>query len=243
MKKIVLSLRRNAIPLTGLLLMLFLFSACKKTLETGSQPPVAGLMAFNLIPEKTIGFTISGNNLTNSPLPYTNYTGSYLGVYVGNRDIAAYDLTSGTTLATSSQLFEDSAYYSVFAMGINGTNRNVIVKDNINGLTSTTGQAFVRYVNAIADSTRQPLVNISYNGTDVFNNAAPYASVSDFKPVTPGDVSVKVNGESDINSSRTITLEQGKIYTVLLVGVPGQSDSAKAVQIKFIQNGTASTTP
>ncbi|MEO8766697.1 MAG: DUF4397 domain-containing protein [Ginsengibacter sp.] len=244
MKKIFFSLRRHTVPLAGFLLVSLLFGACKKTLETGSQPPVAGLMAFNLMPDQeSIGFTLSGNNLVNFPLQYTNYTGSYLGIYVGSRDVASYDANSRATLATASQLFADSAYYSVFALGTNGHYRNVIVKDNLDSLSSTTGQAFVRYVNGITDSTALPLVTISSNGTDVFNTNAPFSSVSDFKGITPGNVSVKVNNESAINATRTITLEQGKIYTVLFVGTPGQTDTSKAVQIKFIQNGTVSANP
>lgn len=82
--------------------MIFLFSSCKKTPDTGSQLPVAGLMAFNLVPDQaSVGFTVSGQNLTNSPLLYTNYTGDYLRIYAGNRDIASFDFNSGATLATA----------------------------------------------------------------------------------------------------------------------------------------------
>jgi hypothetical protein len=200
------------------------------------------LMAFNLVPDKlSVGIAVSGQSLTNSPLLYTSYTGGYLGIYSGNRDITSYDFNSGTTLATTSQLFADSTNYSVFALGANGNYRNLVVRDNLDSLSSTSGQAFVRYVNAIADSTRQPLVTISSNGADVFNNNAPFATVSEFKGITPGDISVKVSNDTAINASRTITLEQGKIYTLLLVGLPNQTDSVKAVQIKFIQNGTLAT--
>src|SRR5450432_545393 len=106
MKKLFFFVRQNTIPLTGFLLMMFLFSACKKTLDTGSQPPVAGLMALNLVPDKaSVNVTVSGQNFTNFPLLYTNYTGGYLGVYAGNKTIASYDFNSGTMLATTSQLF------------------------------------------------------------------------------------------------------------------------------------------
>ena len=147
-----------------------------------------------------------------------------------------HDVNSGATLATANHLFEDSAYYSVFVLGANGNYKNLIVKDSLENLASTTGEAFVRYVNAIPDSTKQPLVTVSSNGTDVFKNNTPFASVSNFKAVAPGNVSIQVNDES-INSSRTIAVEQGKIYTILLVGIPQATDSTKAVQIKFIQNG------
>ncbi len=223
----------------GFLLMSIFFTACKKTLNSDNQTPVAGLMAFNLIPNQSaIGITLSGNNLTNAPLYYTNYTGGYQGVYVGNRDVQSYEFTTGTVLATASQLFEDSSYYSVFVLGSNGNYQNVIVKDNLDSLSSSTGEAFVRYVNAITDSTIQPNVSISSNDSDVFNSNAVFATISDFKGITPGDISVNVSSESNVNASRTIPVESGKIYTILLTGIPNATDSTNAVQIKFIQNGT-----
>ncbi len=227
------------IPLLGFLVITFLFSACKKTNDTVPQTPVAGLMAFNLVPgESAIGIALSGNNLTSGPLYYTSYTGGYQPVYVGNRDVESYDFTTGSTLATTNQLFEDSSYYSVFVIGDSSTYKNIVVKDNIDSLTATSGQAFVRYVNAISDSSIQPMVTVSANGTDVFNTNAGFGSVSDFKPITAGDISVSVNSNTDVNSNRTISVDEGKIYTILLSGIPGETDSTKAVQIKYIANGT-----
>ena len=144
---------------------------------------------------------------------------------------------SGAQLATASQLFADSAYYSAFLVGTPGNYKNIIVKDNFDSLSSTSGAGFVRYVNAIPDSSLQPTVTIASNGTNLFDTTSQFSAVSDFKGVTPGDITINVNAETTINANRTITLEQGKIYTVLLVGSPTATDSSKAVQIKFIQNG------
>jgi hypothetical protein len=234
----------NLIYLAGLLVITFLFASCKKNLNNDVQPiPAAGLMAFNLIPDNgAVGFAISNNTLTNYPLLFGNYTGAYQGIYVGDRTVTSFNFNSGATLASAPQLFEDSAWYSVFALGANGNYRNVIVKDNLDSLPSTTGEAFVRYINAIPDSAAQPSVTISSNGTNVFNNNAAFATVSDFKGITPGNISVSINNGSAINASRTITVEKGKIYTILLAGMPGQSDTTKSVQIKFIQNGTVAAT-
>jgi hypothetical protein len=241
MKRRFFSIRMNIVALAGILSIIVLFSACKKNLDTvNNQSPVAGLMAFNLIPGNTaVGIALSGSNLLNSPLGYTNYTGGYTGVYAGTREVESYDYYTGSTLAAATQFFDDSSYYSVFVAGTNGQYSNIIVKDNLDSLSSTTG-AFVRYVNAITDSVRKPLVNISSNGTNVFNDNAAFATVSNFKEITPGDIFVKVNDESAINANRTITLEKGKIYTVLLVGKPAATDSTQAVQIKYIQNGQVS---
>lgn len=239
MKKNFGFMKRTLVLLTAFLITTFLFSACKKTLDTGTQTPVAGLMAINLVPDKdAVGVALSNNNFTNSPLKYTNYTGGYNSVYVGNRDVASYDYYSGARLATTNHLFEDSSYYSLFIVGANDKYSNVIVKDNLDSLPSGTGEAYVRYINAIPDSTIQPLVTISSNGSNLFNSNTAFTTVSDFKGIAPGDISVNVNSESTVNASRNITVEGGKVYTILLLGVPGATDTTKAVQIKFIQNGT-----
>ncbi len=239
MKKLFSIMRKNIIPLTALTLMIFLFSACEKNLDKGARTPAAGLLAINLAPDQdAVGISLSNNTFTNSPLSYTNFTGGYNAVNVGNRDVVSYDFNSGTQLASTTQLFEDSSYYSLFVVGANDKYSNVIVKDNLDSLPSGTGEAFVRYVNAIPDSTIQPMVTISSNGTNLFDGNAAFTTVSDFKGIAPGDISVNVNSEGTVDASRNITLEGGKVYTVLLLGMPGATDTTKAVQIKYILNGT-----
>ncbi len=239
MKKLFSIMRRNSIPLIAAFLTVFLFSACKKD-DVNTSNPVAGLMAVNLAPDQNaIGISLSNNTLTNAPLSYTNYTGGYNPVYVGNRDVVSYDFNSGTQLASANQLFEDSSYYSLFVVGNNNNYKNIIVKDELDSLPSGTGEAFVRYLNAIPDSTIQPMVTISSNGTDLFNGNAGFTTVSGFKGIAPGDISVNVNSDDNtVHATRSITLEGGKVYTVLLLGVPGATDSTRAVQIKYILNGT-----
>jgi hypothetical protein len=72
----------------------------------------------------------------------------------------------------------------------------------------------------------------------VINTPAGFSSVSDFVAADPGQVAVSVKNGSNIDASRTISLEQGKVYTVLLAGIPGATDTTKAVQIKYILNGS-----
>lgn len=240
MKKLFSFVRLHFIPLSGLFLIIFLFSACKKDVDRVQQP-AAGLMAFNLAPDNAaVGVALSGNNFTNAPLAYTNYTGGYRGVFVGNRSVESYDYFSGAALATTQQLFRDSAYYSLFVLGTAGHYTNLLVQDNLDSLSAANGQAYVRYVNAIPDSTK-PLVTISSGGVNIVNSTAAYATASDFTGITPGDISITVNNESTFNVSRTISVESGKVYTILLTGIPEQTDTTKAVQIKFITNGTISS--
>jgi hypothetical protein len=226
-------------PLAGLVMAALLFTACKKDDTVIPQTPVAGLMAFNLAPDKpAVGFALSGNNLANAALGYTNYTGVYLPIFTGTREVRSFDYGTGSTLALATGNFADSNYYSVFLLGANGSYRNVVVKDALDTLKAAAGKAWVRYVNAIADSTTAPKIIIGSNGESVINENAAYGSVSNFAQIRAGAVNTSANNGGSIVVNRTITLEENKIYTVLFTGIPNQTDSAKVVQIKFIQNGT-----
>ena len=237
MKKILDPLRKNVLSITGLFMAALVFASCKKEKEENTRPPAAAVMAFNLVPDRPATIvTLDGNSLTNAPLAYTSYTGAYLQVFPGSRMVEAVDASTGSPLANSSQVFEVNKYYSVFTLGSNGAYRNVIVEDELDSIPVTTGNAFVRFVNGLADSS-SAAVNITA-GTNTIDENAAYGHVSPFSGVAPGNLTVSVSNESNVNTRRTFTVEKDKVYTVLLVGMPGSTDSTKAVQIKYITNGT-----
>jgi hypothetical protein len=237
--KSLFSLRRFVVGMMGLVsLSLLLWSCTKFGDDNNNNTPAAGLMSFNLAPDQPgVYITLSGNNLSNVPLAYTSYSGVYNAIFPGERPVQSFSYPSDSALAQVNHVFTPDKYYSVFVIGANGNYQNLVTDDNFDSLAAETGKAFVRYVNAIADSSK-PLVTIAANGTNVVSNNASFAAVSDFAKINAGDVTVNVNNGSSIDASRNITLEQNKVYTVLLVGTPGATDSTKAVQIKFISNGT-----
>jgi hypothetical protein len=222
----------NALAISGVLLTGLLFSACKKSTFENNDPDVAGLMAFNLAPDKSVEIGISGNALTNGPLAFTSYTGAYLRIYPGTRPFESYDYANGDSLDVTNFEFEPNKYYSAFVVGSAGNYQNVVVNDNLDTLTSS-GPAYVRYVNAI-NGTTNPAVTITSGGTNVVNSNAAFASVSDFVAIEPGAATITVN-EGSVNATRTITLEQKNVYTILLVSGATSADPA---QIKFIVNGS-----
>ena len=242
MKSFFCSIRMVLIPAGCLLAVAMLLSACTK-FDDDNNPdsPVSGLMSFNLAPDKAaIAISIGGNNLTNAPLSYTNYSGNYQLIYPGNRPVESYDYLKDSSISSVDYNFAADRYYSLFVVGANGTYQNVITNDNFDSLTSTTGKAFIRYINAIPDSTR-PAVIITANGTNVISdNASSFTTISDFKEVNAGDLVVKVNNSTTIDATRTIAVQQGNVYTILLVGQPGETDTTKAVQVKYILNGSVS---
>jgi hypothetical protein len=198
-------------------------------------------MAFNLAPDKaSVVVALSGSSLTNAPLAYTNYTGTYQRIYTGNREVKSYDYNTDSSFASANYNFEANKYYSLFVAGANGAYTNIVTLDNFDSLSSASGKTYVRYINAIPDST-QPTVTITANGTNVISTPAAFSSVSDFTAADPGQVTVAVKNNSTIDANRTISLEQGKVYTILLTGIPGATDTTKAVQIKYILNGSLAT--
>jgi len=219
----------------------FMFSSCKKSgNDYTPNPSSAALMAFNLAPDKGgIGFTIGGSQINNTPLLYTSYTGFYQSVFPGTREVSAQDFGSSTPFATTSAVFDTNHYYSVFTLGANGTYQNLLVLDELDSLSAATGQAYVRYINAIPDSSK-PLVTLTAAGTDVSNSSTAFATISGFAGVNPGELTISVSNGASISSTRTITVEKAKVYTILLIGLPGSTDSEKKVQVKFITNGTIS---
>lgn len=239
MKKVFSFLRVNLVPIGGIFLMALIFSACKKTESNNQVFPVAGLVAINLVPDvEAVGVAVSGNNFTTVPLYYSNYTGGYRAVYTGQRNLETYNFNTRQSMAVTNQLFKDSSYYTLFVIGTQGNYKNVVVEDKLDSLPANTGESFVRFVNAITDSTTTPNVKIASGGTVLYNGVAPFGYVSNFKAVMPGDVMIEATNESIIAKDRTISVEKGKIYTVLLSGDPSASDTAKAVSIKFIVNGS-----
>lgn len=218
-------------------------TSCSKSDDNNNIPdvPVSGLMAFNLSDKQGIGVSLSGSNLVNTALGYTNYTGGYLAVYSGTRQVRSFDANTSATMMETPYTFDSSKYYSLFVAGANNTYQNVLVNDNIDSLANVSNQAYIRYVNTIPDSSK-PTVTITGNGQPVINENAAYTAVSGFKAVNAGNVTIAVSNGSNIQASRTITTTASTIYTVLLSGFPGTSDSSKTVQIRYIENGSLSGT-
>ncbi len=213
-------------------------ASCAKSKET-PQVPLAALMAFNLIPDVPgVTFALSGNALTNAPLQYNAYTGTYLNIYVGNRTTAAYEGFNGALLASKDAAFEQDKYYSLFAIGYDDAYTNVIAPDNYENLSGSGGKAYVRLINAVADSVTASQVSLTSGGTTVISETASLGDITEFTAVDPGDVTVALDGGTAFSASRTFAVEARKVYTILLTGVPGATEDTKKVQVRYVEMGT-----
>ncbi len=229
--------RKGIIVLSSVFMMGILFTACKKN-DDVVQPDLAALMAFNLSPDQQgVRVALSGNLLPGGPLSYSSFTGRYLNVYPGNRIVESFDASTNNTIDSSAYNFKADKFYSLFVVGANGNYKNIVTEDNYDSLTASSGKSYIRYINAIPDSSLAT-VKFTAGGNNLVNTTAAFGKVSSFIPVTPGDVNISVDNDGSVNANRSITVAGQKAYTVLIMGLPNQTDSLKAVQIKFIENGT-----
>jgi hypothetical protein len=240
MKRNLFSLRAVMVALGSIVLMGSVLTACKKSLDGGgNNVAVARLMAFNLAPDRNyIGVAIDNNSLTAQPISYSNYTGFYINVYPGQRQLGAFDPNNDSLFTKNTVTLDTSKYYSLFVVGTGGAYKNVIVKDNFDSIPATSDQSFVRFINAVTDSVKPLTVKVAAGGNNVVNEDAVYGTVSGFVPVTPGEITVDISSEGGATSNRKFTLESKKIYTILLMGQPGATAADKQVQIRYINNGT-----
>jgi Domain of unknown function (DUF4397) len=219
------------------MLSMFLTSCLKDKDVDNNQTSAAGLMAFNLVPDQqAVQVALSGNLVPGSPFAYTSFTGRYISIFPGSRFVESANAT-GESLDSLTYNFEPGKYYSLFVVGSGSNYRNIVVPDNFDSLTASSGKAYVRYINGLSNAASSA-VTINSGASNVVNASAPFGQVSEFFAVNPGDVAVSVSNEGAANASRTISLSQHKAYTILLTGLPNQSDTTKAVQIRFIENGT-----
>lgn len=212
--------------------------ACSKSndFNPGNQN-VSGFMAFNLSDKNGIGITLSGQNLVSQALGYSVYTGAYLTVPSGVTAVRSYDATGNTTLAEKTDSLIVGKYYTLVVAGAAGTYRNLLVRDNYDNLTASTSKAYIRFVNAIPDSAA-PAVTITSGGQTVSTDpSARFGKISEFVAVDSGVVRIAAANGGTIQGDVTVRAKASDVYTVLLKGFPGATDTARQVKLSVITNG------
>ncbi|GAA4302568.1 DUF4397 domain-containing protein [Compostibacter hankyongensis] len=219
--------------LLGICLTVSVFLASCHDDDDHVRPKVAGLMAFNLAPDKpVVGVALSGNEL--NPLPYMSYTGGYLAVFPGKRYTESYDAATGESLAVDTPTYQPDKYYSLFVTGMGDAFYNIVVEDGLDSLSGQAGKSYIRYINAIPGS-GSPAVTVSNGKGELISDHPAFNTVSDFTAIDTGAITIDVNDGGDIHTSRTIAVEERKVYTLLLTGHPAGTGN-DSVQIRYIPN-------
>lgn len=228
-------LKRTGLLIAGTFMFAMIFSACKK--DEPAHIPAAQVMVFNLVPDQDgVGVAVDNNAISNVPIPYPGYL-PYRNFYAGNRVFSSFIFGSGQTLATTPETLRDSGYYSLFVVGGDDIYKNVITEDMIDSLDATSGKAFVRYVNGVPGDA-ETTTTISADQTVLFNDANKVGTVSAYKEAAPGKISVTMSNPGATEPvSRDIDVTEKGVYTVLLIGEPQATDTARALKIRVVHQG------
>ncbi len=219
----------------------FLFSAiaigslasCQKENIDYPSIPAARLMAYNLAPDlPAVAFSV-GTTPISDMLAYTGHTVNYVPVEAGSRQVGVLNLNNGTTVTSQTATFSDNLRYSAFLIGSKGNYQMVLAPDNAGAIARSTGNAWVRYINAVVDNP-SGTADITISGQ---TEAAAFGALSEFMAVTPGTTTVEIRSIDNFETSKTISLEPNKLYTVMFVGVSGATDPLSAVQARVEVSG------
>jgi len=163
-------------------------------------------------------------------LEFPNNTG-YLDVNSGTRKVNVNVTGSSNSVISADLDIAEGVFYSVFAVDSVSKISAIVIEDDLT--PPTAGNAHVRFVHL---SPNAPAVDITLtDGTIVFGNKA-FKEYTDFTPLTAGsyELQVRVAGTDQVALELgTITVAEGKIYTVFakgfLGGTGGQSLGAEII--------------
>ena len=209
-------IRSKAYIVSASLLVLL---SCSKNSQDTSTTPAASVMAFNLAPDKSnVAFAVSGSRLGNTVLNFAQYSGNYLGAPPGDKVVQAFDNNSSNTIfASTSYTFQTDKFYSVFFVGKGAHYANLVVNDDISSLSGSSGNAYIRYVQAIPDSTSAFNVVVTNAGGTIISDVVGFPMISTFKAVTPGQITISVTNGNDITLNKSITTEVNHILKNYLI--------------------------
>ena len=235
-----LGLKRTMLIMGTVVATSLMLSSCSKSNDTQSTP-IAGLIAFNVATDQNgIGITLTGNEFLSSALGYAKYTGGYQAVYTGQQIVRSYSGSTGSTLAQTTNNFDAGKYYTLVVAGANGTYRNLVVEDKYDELTTTNGNVFLRYFNAIPDSSKLTVTITPEGNSPITDANVGFGAISGFKELTPGNVTVSINNGSNIVASKKKEgIKSNEVYAVVLAGIPS-STGADSIDVKFALLGDLS---
>ena len=211
---------------------IFSLASCQKENPSYEYIPSSGVMAYNLAPDlPAVAFTV-GTVPISGALNFSGHTANYVPVTTGEKLWGAMNLNSGAMISSQNSTFNENEKYSAFLVGYNGVYKTVLSVDQAGVEGRINGKAWVRYINAIADSSSA--MNVSIAGQA---ESAVYGTVSEYRPLDAGLVTVGISSTNQFDVSQTLTLEQDKLYTVLFVGNPAANSDQLRPQARLVMNG------
>lgn len=160
----------------------------------------------------------------------------YLGIPAGiNRTIQFRAASSNLPLGdTAVNLMADQAY-TAFSIGTIQTQDLIFTTDNLSAPTGN--RTKIRFVNASNQSFPATFTIQNAGSTTTLATGIAYKMLTGFSETNPGTVTINAISPVDLNvvSLPNVQLGEGKIYTVVLSGIPGGSGKNN-LQLNLMSN-------
>lgn len=200
------------------------------SLTSCSKEEKANLLVVHASPDAPGVDLLIDNAVVNSAaLTFPKNTG-YLEIEAGTRNIKVNAAGTSTTVINADVDFTKDMNYSLFACNVLAQIEAVLFSDDLS--TPSAGKAHVRFIHMSADA---PAVDIAEDDGDVIFSNIAFKQGTAFTPLNAGtyDLEVRVAGTGIVALDLDpITLEDGKIYTVIAKGLlAGTADQALGAEI------------
>ena len=170
--------KKNAAPLTCVLLALILNSCTKSVDNTVNNTPLAGLSVINASPDAPpVNFYIGSSKITNSALSLGDFT-YYFSAYSGKSSAIFYPQNSTTILAQTTITLAPSTYYTLFLANVEATPDLLLLKDSV--YKPASGFTNIRFVDVSPDA---PLVDLVVKGGLKIASNLSYKGYTNFFPL------------------------------------------------------------
>ena len=228
----------------------FLLISCKKDSKLPTAPPLAYLMFYNGVPDfYGVNSMVLVNNATYSPRSYNDNGNGLVGAFnfskysyvdAGFFNIAFTDTTQKNKLSETLLKFEDQKHYTLYLLDSLGFYKILYTQDDTK---ADPLYAKVRLVHLSPDM-GMLYVKIDTTYIDAIKNIR-FQGVSDYATVTPGPKpGIRImykdatTGEEKILVRKSIPLEAGKCYTMILRGYrsPKDGNVNKTINLSTITN-------
>jgi len=216
--------------IAGIFFLGCLFSSCGKTNTVLPQASNTVYQVVNLSPDLLpIDLYISLQKKNASPFTYPNPSGYFSLTSVDTPfQIRSSSVTVSTTnIFSIDTLLKNNLHYTLFISGFRATNTLKYILTTDSASVPKGGRGKIRFINVSPNS---PNLDVAANGTAAFTSQA-YMKPSKYIEFPVGNYTFTVNPTGQPTtllqtSLPTVTVQDGKIYTLYSRGVVGRTDSA-----------------
>jgi hypothetical protein len=207
--------RRSAVLALAVVMAAGLSSCLNDDDSNNVQPtPVGYVSIYHASPDSPgLDVLVDNRKINGQPFDYTDRSG-YLNFFTGDRNIKINSTNAANALVDTTLTVVDGKAYSLFVINRLSGIETLILEDS--SATPAAGKAMVRFVHLAPDA--DPMdVTANEDATALFGQTG-FKQATVFKEVEAKDYTFKVAGGGKELVTNSVTLREGRYYTIAVRG-------------------------